>query len=72
MKTFGGTSRSKVVQVPSGDSRQAMVDGLYSRESATREFADLDVPRPPSHISPGAHSVYNDDEWATEHPSKYQ
>ena len=53
MITFGGTSRSKVGQASSSDARRPMVVGLYSRESATREFGDLDIPRPPSHISPG-------------------
>jgi hypothetical protein len=76
MMTFGGTSRSKVGQVSSGDARLPMVVDPFSRESATREFADLtETLLYNIYIliyHPGAHLVYNDDEWATEHPSKYQ
>ena len=58
--TFGGTPRSKVGQASSGNAssgnaRRPMV-GLYSRESATREFAGLNIPISPSHISPGCTS----------------
>jgi hypothetical protein len=53
MRTFGETSRSKVGQASSGDAEQIMDIGPSSKESATREFADLDIPRPSSHISSG-------------------
>jgi hypothetical protein len=52
MMTFGGKSRSKVTQVSSGDAEEIMIIGPFSEESATRESADLDIPRPP-HISSG-------------------
>ena len=51
MLTFGGTTRSNVGQASSGDTRQSMVVGRYSRESATCESANLNVPRS-SHLLP--------------------
>jgi len=72
MATFGGTSRSKVGQASSGDKKGPMPVRLSSRESVTREFANPKYRDSLLIYNPYVHSVYNDDEWATEDPPKYQ
>jgi len=58
MMPFGGTSRSKAGQASSVGTKRHMAVRLYSGDSTTRECSGEST------------SLHNDDEWATEHPSK--
>jgi len=50
MATFGGTPRFKVAQLSNRDAKRSMVMDLYPKDSATGEFPNTGVLRPPTHI----------------------